>query len=91
MSEPLLRIGNHHTASCGDPPIVSCDDPDVYVGYFENAFGEQWVFTYHRKTAQAVLRGGDVGWNNPFVVEDGKVTDLLLGREESMWIAACWG
>ncbi len=23
MSEPLLRIQNHHAASCGDPPIVA--------------------------------------------------------------------
>ena len=29
----------------GDPPIVKSDDPNVYVGC-ENAFGEQWVFSF---------------------------------------------
>lgn len=90
MSEPLLRIRNRHAVASGDPPIINGDDPDVYVGYFENPYGEQWVFTYHRKTTQAVLRGGDAGWNNLWKVRDGTVPGLNLGREESMWLAACW-
>jgi hypothetical protein len=56
MSEPLLSIGNHHTPACGDPPIIRDDDPDVYHGYFENCYGEQWVFLYHRTTKKAELR-----------------------------------
>ncbi len=42
MSDPLPTIRNHHSPGSGDPPIVS-DDDNVYVGYFENAHGEQWV------------------------------------------------
>ena len=61
MSEPLLRIRNHHSAACGDPPIVSDEDPDIYIGYFENRYGEQWLFTCHRKTRKVELRGGDIG------------------------------
>lgn len=90
MSEPLLRIRNRHAPGCGDPPIVDGDDPDIYVGYFENPFGEQWVFTYYRKTKLAQLRGGDAGWNTPLEVTDGAVSELVLGREESIWLAACW-
>ncbi len=90
MSEPLLKIQNRHSPECGDPPIVSGDDPDVYVGYFENSYGEQWIFTYDRKTGRAELRGGDVGWNDRFEVQDGTVPDLKLSREESMWLKACW-
>ena len=90
MSEPLLSIRNHHSVGCGDPPIIVDDDPDVYIGYFANPFGEQWVFTYHRQTRQANLRGGDVGWNSLNEVRDGTVPGLILGREESMWLAACW-
>ena len=90
MSEPLLSIRNHHAVACGDPPIIVDDDPDVYIGYFANPFGEQWVFTYHRQTRQANLRGGDVGWNQLHEVRDGTVPGLILGREESMWLAACW-
>lgn len=90
MSEPLLRIRNHHAPTCGDPPIVNSDDLDVYIGYFENAFGEQWTFTYSRATKTGVLRGGDIGWNTTMDVHDGVVQGLVLNRAESMWLAACW-
>lgn len=90
MSEPLLRIRNHHVAECGDPPIVNGDDPAVYIGYFENPHGEQWIFTYHRETKRAELRGGDAGWNTGLEVEDGIVEGLPLGQAEGMWLAACW-
>ena len=90
MSEPLLRLRNHHSAQCGDPPIVSSDDPDVYIGYFENAFGEQWIFTHHRQTKIAELRGGDVGWNTSYEVQGGVADGLVLAPEEAAWLAACW-
>ena len=60
MSEPLLKIRNHHVPACGDPPIVDDEDENCYIGYFENPFGEQWVFTLDRRSGRAVLRGGDV-------------------------------
>ena len=90
MSEPLLRIRNHHTVACGDPPIVNSDDPDLYIGYFENMHGEQWVFTYHRTTKKAELLGGDAGWNTPNEVADGEVPGLVLSPEESNWLSARW-
>lgn len=90
MSEPLLRINNHHVAACGDPPIVNGDDPDLYIGYFENPDREQWVFTYHRKTRKSELRGGDIGWNRVHDVVDGGVAGLILGSEEVAWLQACW-
>src|SRR5437763_1217392 len=90
MSEPLLRIRNHHVAGCGDPPIINGDDPAVYIGYFENEYGEQWVFTYHRKTRNAELRGGDAGWNTLYKVVDGCAAGLILTEEERTWLRACW-
>lgn len=90
MSEPLLRIRNHHSATCGDPPIVGGDDANVYIGYFENAFGEQWIFTFARDTGQAILRGGDIGWNTVNDVNDGQVGELILNADESAWLQACW-
>jgi hypothetical protein len=90
MSEPLLRIRNHHTAQCGDPPIVNGDDPATYIGYFENPFGEQWVFTYNRDTKKAELRGGDAGWNKMFEVVAPTVMGLILSREEATWLGSCW-
>ena len=90
MSEPLLQIRNYHTSACGDPPIVNSDDPNVYIGYFENAFGEQWVFMFDRTNGKAHLRGGDIGWNTVHDIRNGKTGDLILGAEESAWLRACW-
>ena len=90
MSDPLLQIRNHHSGSSGDPPIFSGQDPSVYIGYFENTFGEQWIFTFDRKTKQAELRGGDAGWNTIFEVHDGTANGLILRPDESAWLKACW-
>jgi hypothetical protein len=89
MSEPLLRIRNHHIPASGDPPIVDGEAGNNYIGYFENPYGEQWVFTFDRETGTAILRGGDVGWNEQFDVTDGNTGDLILGREEQLWLQAC--
>ena len=90
MSEPLLKIANHHAPACGDPPIVDGSAENCYVGYFENPYGEQWIFTLDRGTGKATLRGGDVGWNTKFDVTNGTVADLILGHEEQLWLQACW-
>jgi hypothetical protein len=68
MSEPLLSIRNHHAPTCGDPPIVNSDDPNVYIGYFENEHGEQWIFTGDRTTRRVELCGGDAGWTKTYAV-----------------------
>ena len=60
------------------------------MGYFENPYGEQWIFTLDRVTGKATLRGGDVGWNTQFDVTNGAVADLILGQEEQLWLRACW-
>ncbi len=81
MSEPLIRIRNHHSAACGDPPIVSDEDPDIDIGYFENRHGEQRLFTCHRKTRKVELRGGDIDWNTVHKVENGTAEGLILNAE----------
>ena len=90
MSDPLLTIHNHHSASCGDPPIVAAEDSNTYIGYFENQFGEQWIFTYDRTNGNAILRGGDIGWNTTHAVVNGAAGDLILGDGERAWLRACW-
>jgi hypothetical protein len=90
MSEPLLKIKNHHVPACGDPPIVDSESGDTYIGYFENPHGEQWIFAMDRKSGEAVLRGGDIGWNDAQRVIDGTVPDLILGHAEQLWLKACW-
>lgn len=88
MSDPLLSIHNHHVAECGDPPIIT--DEATYVGYFENALGEQWIFTYDHETMKAELRDGDIGWNNVHEIRDGQARGLILSSEERLWLQACW-
>lgn len=90
MSEPLLRITNHHALTCGDPPIINSDDPNIYIGYFENTHGEQWIFTYNRKTKKAQLLGGDAGWNTRNEITDAVAPGLVLSAEEAKWLEACW-
>ena len=89
-AEPILTIYNQHTAHCGIAPALTKESPAVYVGYFENPFGEQWIFTFDRTTRVARLRGGDVGWATVHVVRDGRVDGLILGREEAAWLQVCW-
>lgn len=90
MSDPLLQVRNHHSVACNDPPIVNDDDPNVYIGYFKNAFGEQWIFSFDRAVKKGELRGGDVGWNTVHEVHDGEVSALVLRPEELAWLQACW-
>jgi hypothetical protein len=90
MSEPMLRIFNKHVAGCDPPAINNLDNEALYIGYFENSEGEQWVFVFDRETEQAELRGGDVGWNTAFDAHDGKAQGVILRRDEAEWLAACW-
>ncbi|XZE56590.1 hypothetical protein SH139x_002710 [Planctomycetaceae bacterium SH139] len=89
MSEPLLKIPNHHSATCGDPPIINGAEGRCYIGYFENEHGEQWIFTRDRKTGTATLHGGDIGWNKAIDVSSGQTNDLILNPSEQDWLRAC--
>ena len=89
-SEPLLQVSNHHYASSGDPPIINDRDGKLYVGYFENCHGEQWVFTFDREAEKASLLGGDIGWNTAIDVSpEGNFRDLTLDAPEKEWLLAC--
>jgi hypothetical protein len=86
----LLQVRNHHTAAAGTPPRIDDADPDRYVGYFENPFGEQAVFVFDRSTRTATLYLGDAGWETGHAVIEGVVPDLVLGEAELLWLRACW-
>ncbi|MFN5101221.1 MAG: hypothetical protein ACK5GJ_00340 [Planctomycetota bacterium] len=89
MSNPVLKIRNHHALVSGDPPIIDDSKPEQYIGYFENLFGEQWIFTCDRATGKATLRGGDIGWNKAIDVSDGSPGDLALNATEAQWLECC--
>ncbi|MGH7858150.1 MAG: hypothetical protein ACREQY_12570 [Candidatus Binatia bacterium] len=87
---PLLEISNQHMAECGTPPAVR-NEPGKYVGYFENRFGEPWVFVGDLSTRSALLRGGDIGWEAVLAVdvESGAAAGLILNPPELLWLRAC--
>lgn len=89
LSDPLLKICNHHVLASGDPPIIDHSKADQYIGYFENMFGEQWIFTRDRATGVATLRGGDIGWNQEIDVTDGATGELTLNASEAQWLECC--
>jgi len=82
----MLTIHNRHSAACGIPPAVSTEGADLYIGYFENRHGEQWIFTCDRATREASLRGGDAGWATAHPVRDGQVDGVILAPEETAWL-----
>ena len=62
----VFAAHNNHTEHCGRPPSVrKKDNPGLYHGYFENCFGEQFVFTFDRATGTGTVSGGDLDWGNP--------------------------
>ena len=87
---PLFTVSNHHTGSCGRPPAINGDRANCYHGYFENTFGEQFVFVYDGDTGKAHLWCGDGGWEKPFPVVNGLPEGLILSPEEQAWLQACW-
>ena len=85
----MFVVSNHHTAQAGRPPAIDGDQAGTYHGYFENWYGEQFIFVYRRDTGEGTLLGGDIGWE-PHSVVDGKVESLILSPEEISWLQACW-
>ncbi len=90
MPEPFLTIHNKHAERFGTPPTINNASRDVYVGYFESPYRDQWVFTFDFKTHEGRLRGGNAQWEKVYEVCDGDVSELTLGQEEVAWLQACW-
>src|SRR4051794_18718482 len=54
---------NTHHEPCGPSPrLRNTESPGLYYGYFENRYGEQFVFTFDRATGTGTVSGGDLGW-----------------------------
>lgn len=73
MSSSFFIMNNNHGSNYGNPPKIINNQPNHYYCYFENEHGEQWAFIYDRQNGSAELRGGDVGWENVYQVNNGKV------------------
>ena len=59
----VFAAHNNHDPRCGSPPrLRNTSAPGLYYGYFENRYGEQFVFTFERATGAGTVSGGDLGW-----------------------------
>ena len=62
----VFAAHNNHDPRCGRPPrLRNTDDPGLYYGYFENRYGEQFVFRFDRATGTGTVWGGDLDWDGP--------------------------
>ena len=67
-----------HHERCGAPPrLRNTDNPGLYYGYFENRYGEQFVFTFDRVTGTGTVSGGDLGWGEPKTFTLGLLDEAL--------------
>jgi hypothetical protein len=73
---------NNHDPSCGPPPRLRSIDPRLYYGYFENRYGEQFVFTFERATGAGTVSGGDLGWGDPKVFTIGLLDEALRSTRD---------
>lgn len=74
----VFAAHNNHTPQCDLPPQVrNADNPGLYCGYFENRFGEQFVFVYDQATKTGTVSGGDLDWGNPKTFTLGLLEEAL--------------
>ena len=71
----VFAAHNHRDPQCGPPPrLRNTDNLGLYCGYFENRYGEQFVFTFDRATGAGTVCRGTLGCAEPQSV----TLDLLL-------------
>jgi len=67
--KPIFEAHNRYPADAGEPPYLTNTDKNLYVGYFLDEKGDQWLFTYDRTTKEAKLYSGSRGWTEAIAVE----------------------
>jgi hypothetical protein len=78
---PLFSVETNHSPQCGTPPSINNDDRNVYVGYFQNEHGEQWVFTTKDRVGE--LRGHSASQIQPMV---GSYSRLAIPAAQSHYV-----
>jgi hypothetical protein len=74
---------NNHDERCGRPPrLRNTDNLGLYYGYFENRYGEQFVFTFDRATGAGTVSGGDLGWGDPKPFTRGLLDEALRSTRD---------
>ena len=74
---------NAHHARCGAPPrLRNTHNLGLYYGYFENRYGEQFIFTFDRATGAGTVWGGDLGWGEPKAFTRGLLDEALRSTQD---------
>lgn len=85
----IFTIDNNHIVSCGKIPEI--DKENKYLGYYENEFGEQFFFIGDYVNKNAIIRGGDFGWETEIEINLGmKNFDYIFSMSEILWICCCF-
>ena len=93
----VFEVANTYRHTAGNPPAISAnqdvDNGQFYHSYFEDENQDQWVFVRDRRTGRALLFGGAIGWEAPYLVTvsaDGAVLPGPLGDQSShAWLLVC--
>ena len=94
MSGHLFAVSNNHIPTCGTPPSIPWEKA-IYRGYFENAFGEQWLLWQSDDDKKVRLHGGDLGWEDvtTFTLEELAGPEvrisIILNDAERGWLLGC--
>jgi hypothetical protein len=79
----VFAAHNNHDTRCGSPPrLRNTADPGLYYGYFENRYGEQFIFTFDRATGAGTVWGGDLGWGEPKAFTRGLLHEALRSTQD---------
>jgi hypothetical protein len=79
----VFAAHNNHDPRCGAPPrLRTTDNPGLYYGYFENRYGEEFVFTFDRTTGTGTVSGGDLGWGDPKPFTLGLLDEALRSTQD---------
>ena len=86
----LFKVNNKHTEKSGKSPQFDGNKVGGYHGYFQNEYGDQFVFVYDYTSRKGMLWSGDAGWDEPYHVVDGNAPNLIMGANEVLWLQVCW-
>jgi len=78
----FAAYNTHHERSGAPPRLRNTDNPGLYHGYFENRYGEQFVFTFDRATGTGVVSGGDLGWGDARTFTRGLLDEALRSTRD---------
>lgn len=89
LRENIFTIKNYHIEDSGK--ILNLELEGKYIGYYENTYGDQFIFIGDPDSGRATVKGGDLGWENEIVLFDGMgKVDWVLSYEEILWMSHCY-